>query len=216
VRVDYGQTGLYSQGMSTQKNERSARARLLDAANELFYAEGIHTVGIDRVIERAGVAKASLYGTFGSKDELVRAYLELRAQSRHDRIMAHIAQYSDPFAKILGVFEHLSIRAREPSWRGCAFVNATAEGPDEDTKPRRVALDARAWLRNLFVGLAREAHVRKPELVGRRIQMIYDGAVIAASMERDFDAVDDARAMAKALLDAETSASEKRPPKGKR
>ena len=54
----------------------SARERLLTAANELFYAEGVHTVGIDRVIERAGVAKASLYNTFGSKDELVRVYLE--------------------------------------------------------------------------------------------------------------------------------------------
>ena len=59
----------------------SARERLLAAASELFYAEGVHTVGIDRVIERAGVAKASLYNTFGSKEELVRAYLE----SRHAR-----------------------------------------------------------------------------------------------------------------------------------
>ena len=54
----------------------SARERLLTAADELFYQEGVHTVGIDRVIEQAGVAKASLYNTFGSKDELVRAYLE--------------------------------------------------------------------------------------------------------------------------------------------
>ena len=59
---------------------RSARERLLDAANELFYEEGVHTVGIDRVIERAGVAKATLYSTFGSKDELVRAYLAAAAR----------------------------------------------------------------------------------------------------------------------------------------
>src|SRR5262245_38929851 len=65
----------------------SARKRILAAANELFYEEGIHSVGIDRVIERAGVAKASLYNTFGSKDELVRAYLEGRQASREDRIM---------------------------------------------------------------------------------------------------------------------------------
>ena len=63
--------------MSTSTARRpSARERLLDAADELFYEEGIHTVGIDRVIDRAGVAKASLYSTFGSKEELVRAYLE--------------------------------------------------------------------------------------------------------------------------------------------
>ena len=64
----------------------SARERLLAAASELFYAEGVHTVGIDRVIERAGVAKASLYNTFGSKDELVRAYLEARHAQTSERI----------------------------------------------------------------------------------------------------------------------------------
>ena len=57
---------------------RSPRERLLEAAGELFYAEGVQSVGIDRVIERAGVAKASLYSTFGSKEELVRAYLDER------------------------------------------------------------------------------------------------------------------------------------------
>ena len=69
------------------------RDRLLAAANELFYEEGIHTVGIDRVLEHAGVAKASLYGTFGSKEELVRAYLEQRAQARRERIPAGFPQY---------------------------------------------------------------------------------------------------------------------------
>ena len=66
----------------------SARERLLAAANELFYDEGVHTVGIDRIIEQAGVAKASLYNTFGSKDELVRAYLQARHDSVARRIMA--------------------------------------------------------------------------------------------------------------------------------
>jgi AcrR family transcriptional regulator len=66
--------------------KRSPRERLLDAANELFYAEGVQSVGIDRVIERAGVAKASLYSTFGSKEELVRAYLE----ARHERTLGRL------------------------------------------------------------------------------------------------------------------------------
>ena len=64
----------------------SARERLLAAANELFYAEGIRTVGIDRIIEHAGVAKASLYNTFGSKDELIRAYLGQRHARTAERI----------------------------------------------------------------------------------------------------------------------------------
>src|SRR6202043_101484 len=74
----------------------SARERLLEAANELFYDEGVHTVGIDRVIERAGVAKASLYNTFGSKDELVRAYLETRHARVAARITSYLERYSTP------------------------------------------------------------------------------------------------------------------------
>jgi AcrR family transcriptional regulator len=200
--------------MSTQKSERSARERLLDAANELFYAEGVHTVGIDRVIERAGVAKASLYGTYGSKEELVRAYLELRASARRERILKHLARYDDPRAKILGVFEQLYERAAEPSFRGCAFVNATAEGPLAETKARRTALDARAWMRELFAELARELGVEEPARIGRALQMMYDGAMIAVSMEGDRSAVEEARKMAAALVDAER-APEKAAPKKK-
>ena len=86
--------------MATSKPESPVRERLLEAANELFYQEGVHTVGIDRVLERAGVAKASLYGTFGSKDELVRAYLERRSMMRRERISQRIAQHDVPRAQI--------------------------------------------------------------------------------------------------------------------
>src|SRR5689334_24384056 len=85
----------------------SARERLLAAANELFYAHGVHTVGIDRIIEHAGVAKASLYSTFGSKEELVRAYLDARGLRRRDRILERIGRQGDPRRKILSVFELL-------------------------------------------------------------------------------------------------------------
>ena len=100
----------------------SARDRLLEAANELFYDEGVHTVGIDRVIERAGVAKASLYNTFGSKDELVRAYLEGRHARITARITRYLERYSDPRDRLLGVFEAQGELFAEPGYRGCAFV----------------------------------------------------------------------------------------------
>jgi AcrR family transcriptional regulator len=74
----------------------SARERLLAAATELFYADGINTVGIDRVIEHAGVAKASLYDCFGSKEELIRSYLEARNLARQARINERLAQFERP------------------------------------------------------------------------------------------------------------------------
>ena len=107
----------------------SARERLLEAANELFYDEGVHTVGIDRVIERAGVAKASLYNSFGSKDELVRAYLEKRHERVASRITRYLERYSDPRERLLGVFEAQGELFVEQGFRGCAFVSASAESP---------------------------------------------------------------------------------------
>src|SRR3978361_306551 len=113
--------------MSGASLKPSARAPLLAAADELFYSEGVHTVGIDRVIERAGVAKASLYSTFGSKDELVRAYLEARDESRRLRVQAAGDRHTDPKARLLAVFDSLAKAVALPGFRGCAFANASAE-----------------------------------------------------------------------------------------
>src|SRR6478735_1631923 len=112
-----------------QSPSNSARERLLQAADQLFYEEGIHTVGIDRVIEKAGVAKASLYKNFGSKDELVRAYLARRHAARQLRITAKLAEHDAPRDRILAVFDVLVDISSRPGFRGCAFVNASAEAP---------------------------------------------------------------------------------------
>jgi AcrR family transcriptional regulator len=187
------------------KNDASARDRLLAAANELFYEEGVHTVGIDRVIERAGVAKASLYSTFGSKEELVRAYLEMRASIRAERISKFIAPLETPRAKILGVFDALAEIANEPTFRGCAFVNASAEGPRSETRIRQACTTSRGWTRGLFKELAKAFGAKDSEVLGRRLALLYDGAVIGAGMESDPGVVREARAMAEIFLDLHAS-----------
>ena len=178
----------------------SARERLLEAANELFYDEGVHTVGIDRVIERAGVAKASLYNTFGSKDELVRAYLETRHARVAARITSYLERYSTPRERLLGVFEAQGEIFADSGFRGCAFVAASAESPGEAVS--RAADDYRGWVRGLLTGLAREAGAPDPETLGRQLHMIYDGASLSARMDRDPSSSAAARAAAGTLLDA--------------
>jgi AcrR family transcriptional regulator len=178
----------------------SARERLLEAANELFYDEGVHTVGIDRVIERAGVAKASLYNTFGSKDELVRAYLEGRHARTAARITRYLERYSDPRDRLLGVFEAQGELFAEQGFRGCAFVSASAESPGEGVS--RAADDYRGWVRGLLTSLAREAGAAEPEKLGRQLYMIYDGASLSARMDRDPSSAVTARAAAETLRDA--------------
>jgi AcrR family transcriptional regulator len=178
----------------------SARERLLEAADELFYAEGVHTVGIDRVIERAGVAKASLYNTFGSKDELVKAYLEGRHAKMAARTTRHIERYTDPRDRLLAVFEAQGELYAEPWFRGCAFASATAESPCESVS--RTADHYRDWVRGLLTGLARDAGAPQPEALGRQLHLIYDGASQSARMDRDPAVAETARATAEILLDA--------------
>src|ERR1700685_4182008 len=109
--------------------KRSPRERLLEAASELFYAEGVQSVGIDRVIERAGVAKASLYSTFGSKEELVCAYLSARHAQTLAAPRSAAAATEDPVERILAVFDAQARLFRGPGFRGCAFAAAAAEAP---------------------------------------------------------------------------------------
>src|SRR3977135_1367740 len=88
---------------------RSARDRLLAAADELFYAEGVHVVGVDRIVERAGVAKASLYSVSGSKTEPLRAYLERHFQKRQAGIARILAAHKTPRERLLGVFAEMEV-----------------------------------------------------------------------------------------------------------
>jgi AcrR family transcriptional regulator len=179
----------------------SARERLLAAANELFYDEGVHTVGIDRVIEKAGVAKASLYNTFGSKNELVRAYLEGRHARNSARITKYLERYTDPREKLLGVFEAKGEMMADPDYRGCAFVRASAESPGEAVS--RASDAYRDWMRELLTGLARDAGAADPAALGRQLQLLYDGTSVSAQMDRDPTAAVTARAAAQVLLNAE-------------
>src|SRR6202012_3411731 len=160
----------------------SARERLLAAANELFYNEGVHTVGIDRVIEQAGVAKASLYNTFGSKDELVRAYLETRHASVTQRIMRAVDRYDTPRERLLAVFEGQGELFAQPDYRGCAFARASAES-HPGVRAERPAEGYRRWVRDLLTELAAQAGVSEPEVLARQLHLLYDGSGQAARMD---------------------------------
>ena len=178
----------------------SARERLLAAANELFYNEGVHTVGIDRLIEQAGVAKASLYNTFGSKDELVRAYLETRHASVTQRIMQAVERYDTPRERLLAVFEGQGELFAQPDYHGCAFARASAESRPGDAAEQATAA-YRRWVLGLLTELAAQAGAREPGILARQLHLLYDGSGQAARMDHDPTAAAAARVAAAALLD---------------
>jgi AcrR family transcriptional regulator len=177
----------------------TARERLLAAADELFYENGINTVGIDRVIERAGVAKASLYDCFGSKDELIRAYLEARSTARQARLNEWISRYDTPQKKILGIFELLAETSSQPGYKGCAFSRARADDNTSD-KVKGAIDQSRAFMLERFASLAREAGAANPEPFGQQLMLLYDGASVAAYVDRNHNAASLAREVAAQML----------------
>jgi AcrR family transcriptional regulator len=187
--------------VASAPDQRSARDRLLDAADELFYAEGVHVVGIDRIIARAGVAKASLYNSFGSKDELVRAYLQRRYERRKDAITRTIEPYDTPRERLLAIFDYLDELIGEQDFRGCAFQRANAES-SPDAPSAEVSQVSRAWTRALFSDLARDAGALDPACIGQQLVMLYDGAIVSAQLDENRDAARMAKAAADELLTA--------------
>jgi AcrR family transcriptional regulator len=182
---------------------RSPRERLLEAAGELFYAEGVQSVGIDRVIERAGVAKASLYSTFGSKEELVRAYLDERQARILGRLYAAVdaADPADPVARILAVFDAQAELFDRPDYHGCAFAAAAAEAP-RDGRINDAARAYRREIRELFTDLAAAAGAPDPPLLGSQLHLLYDGGSAAANLDRDATIAGPVRAAAASLIAA--------------
>src|SRR5689334_1114174 len=185
----------------------SARERLLAAADELFYAEGVHTVGIDRIIERAGVAKASLYSSFGSKEELVRAYLEGRHEIRRKRLLAGLERFDNPRDRLLGVFDVLAELTATPGFRGCAFYNASAESVAEGGAVEQVSNANRAWTRGLFTELARDAGAADAPGLADQLMVLYDGSSVGARMDKNPGAAALSRGIAAQLVDAAISRS---------
>jgi AcrR family transcriptional regulator len=167
--------------MATKTSKRpSARERLLAASDELFYRDGVHSTGIDAVIERAGVAKGSLYYIFGGKDELVAAYLRSRLEAWRHRIEALQAGVDDPDEKILVVFDAIADYVSLPEFRGCPFENADAEAPAGECQ-ELATKEYRDWVAQFFLELAADTGVANSRALADALVVLYNGALTTAA-----------------------------------
>jgi AcrR family transcriptional regulator len=187
---------------ASSSDHPAPRERLLAAADELFYEEGICTVGVDRILKQAGVARASLYSTYGSKEELIRAYLTDRSTGWQAFVAKVLpTRWDNPRDRILGIFELLTEWFGTPGYRGCPFINASAEAA-ASAAVTQVRDGHRAWVRKLFAGLAREAGAAHPDALSEQLVLLYDGSMVGAQLDHSPAPGDAARAAAAALVDA--------------
>ena len=173
--------------------------RLLETATELFAAQGIRAIGIDRILAESGVAKASLYSYFGSKDALVLAYLNALDQSDRKRYQQAADRLGDPVAQILLFFDLAAAAARRRRYRGCLYVNAAGEYEGTDLEP---VTAHRRWMRETLTGLLMRAGVSDAKQRAADIQLLYDGALVGSKVERSIAPITRARRMTAALLGA--------------
>ncbi|MBW8872673.1 MAG: TetR/AcrR family transcriptional regulator [Leifsonia sp.] len=133
-----------------------AKLRILETANELFYGDGIRTVGVDRLISSSSVTKATFYKHYGSKDRLIADYVGYRHRMEVDALSALAEAASDPKKMLRSLQDAIVAAIAAPGFRGCPFINAAAEFPDQAHPVRRAVERHREWYNGVIEQLLRD------------------------------------------------------------
>lgn len=175
--------------MSKTQRPSSARKRILETAEKLFYSEGIRAVGIDRVIAEAGVAKMTLYNHFSSKDQLILEVLKFREEQfdlfLKQRMMEHQSRGLD---SLRSFFAALKDWFESPDYRGCSFINATAELADPLHAATQFCSEHKRRFREQLTEIIIEAEGPEAAVVAPAISVLVEGAIVTSVSEGNADA----------------------------
>ena len=183
------------------------RETILDAACELFYKQGVRAVGVDLVVEKAGVAKTSLYRHFGTKDDLVAAFLEradLDFWSMWDRVAEQYPR--DAKAELDAQLGWIGERAGQPDYRGCPQINVAAEFPEPDHPARKVARAHKRELRRRLKVIAESLNSAAPDELAGQLAVLVNGAFVSTQIFEPGEAARLLRRAADALIAANAAA----------
>jgi AcrR family transcriptional regulator len=186
----------------TADADSSARERLLEVAYDLFSRRGVRDVAVQEIVARSGVARATMYRYFKSKDDLVLAFLELREQRwTFGAVEAEARRRgSDPEQRLLAIFDVFDEWFQRPDFEACSFVNVLFEmGPGHPLG--QASIQHLQRIRDVVQVLATEAGIGDPVGFARSWHILMKGSIVSAT-EGDLGAARRARPMAKALIDA--------------
>jgi AcrR family transcriptional regulator len=179
----------------------TARQRILDTAYDLFSRRGIRGVGVDEVIERAGVAKATLYRHFPSKDDLVLAFLDQREQLwTREWVEAEADRRgTTPEERLLAIFDLFDEWFRRPDFEGCSFINVLLEIGDRQHPVGQASAVHLESIRSIVGRYAEEAQIPDPEAFAHSWHILMKGSIVAAC-EGDRNAAQRAKAMGQLFI----------------
>lgn len=175
--------------------------RVLDVAGRLFYEHGIHSVGVDLIAGEAGVTKKTLYARFGSKDALVTQCLKRRDDRWREHVRRTVRRRVPANRRLLLVFDALDTWTPSENYRGCGFVNAHAELPDDAHPGRRVIGEDKVWLLGCLRSLAEQAGAQEPRKLAYSLLILLEGATVSSSLGVVPNAVGHAKSVAKLLIE---------------
>ncbi|MCG5444073.1 TetR/AcrR family transcriptional regulator [Micromonospora sp. NIE79] len=159
-----------------------ARLKLLRTATRIFYAEGIHAVGVDRIIAEAKVTRATFYRHFPSKDDLILAYLREVHRLERGMVDEALAANRSPVDPLLAIANSIAQNIQSPGFRGCAFLNAAAEYPDTNHPVHQELTAHRQWFLDTITTLMAQVHEGTADPAARHFVMLRDGAMAAGCL----------------------------------
>lgn len=179
---------------------RSARDRLIDTARSLFLRHGVPQVGINRVIDEAGVARMTLYNHFPSKDALVAAVFEREAELRRQAITSVQDELDGPVEKVLALFTVALDLAAVEGFRGCAFVNLAIEAAAPDGALHGLAKAHKDWILGNVASCLPPDAFADPQALARQVVVLWDGGIVGAYVQQSSVPIEAARDAARALM----------------
>ncbi|AWB82815.1 TetR family transcriptional regulator [Corynebacterium yudongzhengii] len=189
---------------TSRRNRPSPRQRLLTSATELFTTEGIRVIGIDRILREADVAKASLYSLFGSKDNLVVAYLQQLDEKARARWAQRTRDMTDPQDKLLAFFDEVIETEPEKNFRGSYFLNAANEYPKPETESEKCIVDAclehRRWMHATMTEELNRKNGYPSATQANQLLIFLDGGQAGARLLHDTGPLYTARDLARQML----------------
>lgn len=186
----------------TRTNKSDARQRIVETAERLFYAEGVRSVGIDRIIAEAEVAKMTLYNHFPSKDDLILAVLQFR-EEKFDALFDKWMQkhVKAGMNKLEAFFAALKDWFKSPGFRGCMFINSCAELADANHSGSKFAAQHKERFHEMLKQIINEcAGAKAAESLSPAISLMVEGAIVTAVMEQSAKPAEVARDTALALV----------------
>ncbi len=180
----------------------SKRDELVRKALEVFYREGFHVTGMDTLVAETGISKTSMYKHFRTKEDLILAVLRLRDEQFRNRIFRRMEALGDsPRAQLLAMFDALGEWFAEPGFRSCMFIKASGEFPDPGHPIHVQSAEHKRLIFQTVRDLARRAGASDPDLLARQLLLLKEGAIVTAHLGHAGNPADDAKTVARILLD---------------